>query len=90
MAEHLFKISLFEDQVSRTFDAFNFCCSDKRYKENHSAENRNKTPVHSKVMSIYLLQRPFTVHELDFNYNALSCDVTDDFNFYVNISSLKY
>ena len=23
-----------------------------------------KTPVHSKVMSIYLMQRPFAVHEL--------------------------
>ena len=34
------------------------------YKENHFAENRNKTHVHSKEMSIYLTQRPFSVHEL--------------------------
>ena len=43
----------------------NFRCSDKRYKDNHPAENRDKkTRVHLNVMSIYKMQRPFSVHEL--------------------------
>ena len=36
-----------------------FMLQRKRYKENHSAENRVKNPIHSKVMSNYLMQGPF-------------------------------
>ena len=48
-----------------------------------------KHPVRLKVMSIYLMQRPFSVHKsspLDFNrfyYTALFYDVKDDFSFYI-------
>ena len=57
-------------------------------------KNKKKTnPVHSKVRLCNT--EAFTVHELlpllfkIFNHDALFCDVTDDYNFYIYISNFK-
>ena len=47
------------------FKNIHFCCIDKRYKRIIVLQTMIKTPVHSKVLSIYLMQSHFTVYEYE-------------------------
>ena len=88
---------MLEVKCQKNFKINNFSCRDKRYKENHSAENRDKKT--QQILSIqklgYLIQKLlqymncFPYFFKIFNHDALSCDVTDDYNLYIYISNFK-